>query len=83
MSDNTRQLLALVLFICAWSSLTGLAIGLHVHVVAMFAVWLVGFVCGVGYIAAGKADADRVLKRWFKMMVGIAALGGALALLLS
>jgi hypothetical protein len=80
MSDNTWQLLALVVFICAWSSLAGLAMALHVHVIAIFAVWLGGFVCGVGCIAAGKAGAILPSKRWFKMIVGIAALGGVLTL---
>ena len=46
----------------------------------MFAVWLVGFVCGVGYIVAGKADVNLRLKPWSTMMLGIAAIGGALAL---
>ncbi|KRB22670.1 hypothetical protein [Mesorhizobium sp. Root172] len=83
MSSNNRQLLAFVTFISAWSLMAGGALGLKIHPIAVFAVWLAGFVWGAGYIASGKSDADLLLKRWFQMIIGVAAIGGAVALFLS
>lgn len=77
-----NQLLAFLIFAAGWSFACSLFLG-AVHPLAVFAIWLIGFVWGVGYIAAGKASADLLTKRWLQMMVGIAVIGGVGALLLS
>ena len=83
MSSNTWQLLAFVFFFSVWSLLAYVAVGLKIQPLAVFAVWLIGFVWGVGYIAAGKIDADLLLKRWVQMTIATALVGGVIALFLS
>jgi hypothetical protein len=83
MSANTRQLLAFFVFICVWSLLANAALGLHIQPLAVFAVWIVGFVWGSAYIAAGKRAADLLTKRWLQLMVGVVVVGGTIGLLLS
>lgn len=68
-----NQFAAFVSFAVAWSLAASLLIG-RVNSVALFAVWLVGFLWGAGYIAAGIREADLLLKRWLQMMVGVALL---------
>lgn len=83
MSANTRQLLAFIVFICVWSLIGNAALAAKIHPVAVAVVWLVGFVWGVGFIVAGKADADLLTKRWLQMLVGVVAFGSVMALFLS
>lgn len=82
MSGSTEQFLAFITFAAGWSFICGLLLG-TAHPIAVFIVWIVGFVWGVGYIAAGKAAADLLTKRWLQMLIGIAVVGGAGALFLS
>lgn len=83
MSSNNRQLLAFVVFLVVWSLLANLALGMHIHPIAVFAVWIIGFVWGAAYIADGKRTADYLTKRWLQMMIGVVLIGGVVGLLLS
>lgn len=83
MSRNARQFIAFVGFIVGWSLLANLAVMLKVNPIAIFAVWIVGFVYGVGLILDGSLSAALLLKRWLQMLAGAAILGGTLALFLS
>ena len=83
MSSNTRQFLAFVVFLVVWSLLANLALGARIHPIAVFAVWIIGFVWGVAFIADGKRTADYLTKRWLQMMVGVVLIGGFISLLLS
>jgi hypothetical protein len=68
-SDTARQFLAFIVFALAWSAAAGLLLETKlVNPYAIFAVWTVGFVWGVGYIAAGNREADYLLKIWLGMM---------------
>ena len=77
-----NQAVAFISFVAGWSFVCSLCLG-AIHPVAVFLVWLIGFVWGVGYIAAGKPQADLLTKRWLQMMAGTALIGGAVALFLS
>lgn len=77
MTASTRQFLAFITFTLGWSFLASLAMGAHIHPVAVFVVWIVGFVWGVAYIIGGQADADLLLKRWLQLM-GATVLAGAM-----
>jgi hypothetical protein len=48
-----NQTAAFISFAAGWSVVCSLLLG-SVHPIALFAVWLVGFVWGVGYISAGN-----------------------------
>lgn len=76
-----KPFLVFIGFACGWSLLGSVALGLQINPGAVGIVWLIGFVWGVGYIAAGPRDADLLLKRWLQMMAGIIVVGGALALI--
>lgn len=79
-----REFLTFIVFVLAWTAAAGLLLDADlVHPLAIFAVWIVGFVWGVSYIASGKSDADLLTKRWLQMLAGIAALAGFLFLALS
>jgi hypothetical protein len=78
-----NQTAAFISFAAGWSLLCGLLLSSPIHPIAIFAVWLVGFVWGVGYISAGKTLADLLTKRWLQMMLALAIFGGAVALFLS
>lgn len=54
-----------------------------VHHVAVFIVWLVGFVWMTGYIAAGARDADYLLKVWLGMLAAMTAVAGIGVLIFS
>jgi hypothetical protein len=77
-----NQTAAFISFAAGWSLLCSLFLG-AVHPIALFAVWLVGFVWGAGYISAGKRLADLLTKRWLQMMLGLAVVGGLVALFVS
>jgi hypothetical protein len=77
-----NQFFAFGSFAIGWSVVAGLLIG-SVSPVALFAVWLLGFLWGAGYIAAGVREADLLLKRWLQMMAGVAVLAVIGASLLS
>jgi len=68
-----NQFIAFISFAAAWSLAASLFIG-SVNPIAIFAVWLLGFIWGSGYIAAGIREADLLLKRWLQMMAGVAVL---------
>jgi hypothetical protein len=68
-----NQFVAFGTFAIGWSIAASLLIG-SVNPIALFAVWLIGFLWGVGYIAAGIREADLLLKRWLQMMIGVAVL---------
>lgn len=70
-----NQAVAFVSFIAVWSFGCSLLHHASIHPVAIFAVWVVGFLWGVGYIAAGKAAADLLLKRWLQMMACAIVIG--------
>ncbi|MBZ9873070.1 hypothetical protein LB542_19675 [Mesorhizobium sp. BR1-1-9] len=72
-SAPLNQFLAFISFAAGWSIAAGLLIG-AVNPIALFAVWLVGFLWGSGYIAGGLREADLLLKRWLQMMAGVAVL---------
>jgi hypothetical protein len=67
------QFAAFASFAVAWSFAASL-LGGSVNPIALFAVWLVGFLWGTGYIAAGIREADLLLKRWLQMMAGVVVL---------
>ncbi|MBZ9807704.1 hypothetical protein [Mesorhizobium sp. ESP-6-2] len=77
-----NQFVAFITFAAGWSLACRLLIG-SVNPIALFAVWLVGFVWGVGYIAGGLREADLLLKRWLQMMAGTLAIALIGAKLLS
>lgn len=68
-----NQFVAFGTFAIGWSIAAGLLVG-SINSVALFAVWLLGFLWGTGYIAAGIREADLLLKRWLQMMAGVAVL---------
>ncbi|TGQ11234.1 hypothetical protein EN858_15035 [Mesorhizobium sp. M4B.F.Ca.ET.215.01.1.1] len=68
-----NQFVAFISFAVAWSLAASLLIG-SVNPAVLFAVWLLGFLWGTGYIAAGLREADLLLKRWLQMMAGVAVL---------
>ena len=68
-----NQFVAFGSFAISWSIAACLLIS-SVNPIALFAVWLLGFLWGAGYIAAGIREADLLLKRWLQMMVGVAVL---------
>jgi hypothetical protein len=77
-----NQAAAFISFAAGWSVVCSLFLG-SAHPIAIFTVWLVGFVWGVGYISAGKHLADLLTKRWLQMMLGLAVVGGLVALFVS
>lgn len=68
-----NQFFAFGTFAIGWSIAACLLIG-GVNPIALFTVWLLGFIWGTGYIAAGIREADLLLKRWLQMMAGVAVL---------
>lgn len=78
-----KDFLSFITFVLLWSAGAGLMLKTGIHPVAIFLVWLVGFVWGAAYIAAGKYAADLLTKRWLQLMVGVVLVGGTLGLLLS
>lgn len=78
-----KQFPAFIAFIIGWSLLANLAGRMHIHPIAVFAVWLIGFVWGCAYIMAGKYAADHLTKRWLQLMIGVVLVGGLLGLALS
>lgn len=80
MIDGLQFLVATVIW-----SLIGAAVlktGL-VHPVALFAVWLIGFVWMAGYIGSGVRTADYLTRAWLWSMVAIAGIGVLMAQVLS
>lgn len=70
--------------VCLWSTFCAwLLAQTAVAPVAIFAVWLFGFVWTTGYIIAGKAHADHLTKRWLQLLAGLAIMGGSIYLFLS
>lgn len=64
-----------------WGTLAALILHLRiVHPIAVFIVWIVGFVWITGYIASGPRDADQLLKSWLGTLLVISALGALFAL---
>lgn len=78
-----NQALAFISFAAIWSFSCSLLLHSSIHPVAVFAVWIVGFVWGVGFIVAGKADADLLLRRWLQMMACAIVIGFVGSTLLS
>lgn len=78
MTQNAREFLAFAAFACGWSALCSLLIGLA-HPIAVFGVWIIGFVWGVGYIISGKRTADYFVLIW----LGPPAIAAALVYLAS
>lgn len=75
--------LKFIAFAMLWSAGAGLMLGTGVQPVAIFVVWLIGFVWGAAYIADGNRSADYLTKRWLQMMIGVVLIGGFIGLLLS
>lgn len=73
MTQNAREFLAFLAFAFGWSILCGQLIGLA-HPAAVFGVWLLGFVWGVGYIVSGKRTADYFVIVWLAPPTVVAAL---------
>ncbi|RWL14892.1 MAG: hypothetical protein EOR57_31595 [Mesorhizobium sp.] len=80
-SENTRQFVYFIAFAVLWSALAGLLMKTALDPLAIFMVWIVGFVWGVGYIASGKRSADILLKTWLGT-IGAAILAGSIIFLL-
>lgn len=78
-----NQIVAFISFASVWSFACSLLLNSSIHPVAVFIVWIIGFVWGVGYIIAGKIDADLLLKRWLQMMAGAMLIGFVGSFLLS
>lgn len=69
MRETTKEFLTFIIFMLVWTGAAGLLLeAKFVSPIAIFVVWIVGFVWGVGYIASGKTDADRLTKVWLGMM---------------
>lgn len=70
-----KQFLAFLIATVLWAGTAGLFLSANlVHPVAVFIVWIVGFVWMTGYIAAGRTSADLLTKRWLQMLAGMAVL---------
>ena len=82
-SRPLNQTVAFISFVAGWSFACSLLLNSSIHPIAVFIVWIVGFVWGVGYIVAGKIDADLLLKRWLQMMTGAIVIGFVGSFLLS
>jgi hypothetical protein len=78
-----KDFLQFITFAALWSAGAGLLLETGIHPLAIFAVWLIGFVWGAAYIADGKRSADHLTKRWLQMMIGVVLIGGVVGLLLS
>lgn len=76
-----KDWLAFVLFTICWALIGRALLFLPIHPVAIAIVWLIGFVWGAGYIASGKADADRLLNVWLGY-VGTVALASTVVVYL-
>lgn len=63
MTQNARQFLSFIGFAVGWSLVCRLFIGV-VHPVAIFGIWLFGFVWAVGYIISGRRTADYLVLVW-------------------
>lgn len=80
-SNPVSDFLAFIIFALTWTGAAGLLLSTKaVNLYAIFAVWIVGFVWGVGYIASGKRDADHLVKVWLGMLAGYALFGCAVYL---
>ena len=55
----------------------------QVHPIALFAIWLIGFVWMAGYIGSGVRVADHLTRVWLWTMVAIVAVGIVIAAILS
>lgn len=72
-----NEFAAFIIFALTWTAAAGLLLSTKaVNLYAIFAVWIVGFVWGVGYIASGKRDADHLVKIWLGMLAVYALIGG-------
>ncbi len=66
----------------AWAAIARAIVETHlVHPVALFVVWLVGFVWMTGYIITDSRGADLLTKRWAQMLLGIFAIAAIIVLL--
>jgi hypothetical protein len=68
-----RDAIAFVIFAVLWTLVGRLALMAGIQPVALAAVWLFGFVWGVGYILDGIRSADRLTLAW------LGTIGGAFA----
>lgn len=76
-----NDFLAFIVFTLSWSAAAGMLLSTKlVNPYAIFAVWVLGFVWGVGYIASGKRGANHLVKVWLGMLAGYALFGGAVYL---
>lgn len=80
MKDALQFLVVAVIWSLAGTAV--LSTGL-VHPIAVFAVWLIGFVWMAGYIGSGVRAADYLTRAWLWSMVGIVGLGFVLAQVVS
>lgn len=69
-----KDWLNFVVFALAWAVIGRALLFLPIHPIAIAIVWLIGFVWGAGYFAAGKGAADRVVVVWLGFLGVIAAL---------
>jgi len=67
-------------FTLLWTAAAGLLMRTPIHPLAIFFVWIFGFLWGTGYIIGGKADGDALVTYvggyWAALaLVAIVALG--------
>lgn len=75
MTENTREFLIFIAFAIVWTGAAGLFLKAEaIHPVAIFAIWIIGFVWGVGYIVSGKRDADYFVLIWLGPPAIVAAI---------
>lgn len=82
-SYRLRDWTAFLAFAVLWSCLGRLALLLPIHPIAVAVIWLIGFVWGVGYIAAGKRTADRLTKVWLGTLAGTALFAALVVIAIS
>lgn len=79
-----KQFLQFLVVSAAWAGAAGLFLGLGlVHPVAVFIVWIVGFVWMTGHIVSGSRDADYMVKVWLGMLAAMTAVAGIGVLIFS
>ena len=72
-----KQFAAFVLAAFVWTAAAGLLLHVErVQPLAIFVVWLIGFVWIAGYFGSGQRDADHLVKVWLGMLAGFVVFAG-------
>lgn len=62
-------------FVLIWTFLAGMMLRTPIHPLAIFAVWVVGFLWGVGYIIDGQRGGDALTIYTVGYWIALAVVG--------